>query len=107
MTASATNKYNINADVTSSSITTTKEKTEETFCDLLFNFMESDGTILDKTEIENVRKFIIDQEFESDTIKDDFDVNFDDQQPQSNFHQEFNGKDSFGSIREFMNKYKS
>ena len=103
ITPITSNKYNINIDI--SKTTTTKEG-NKTFCDLLFNFMENDGN---KIQIDKIRKFIIDNEYESDSIKEDFDFNiyFGDPQSQSNLYTEFNDNDAFGSMTRFMNKYKS
>ena len=66
-----------------------------------------DKHILDKKEIDKVKQFMIDEAFESDTIKDD--INIYAKHNQSNFYIKFRGKKDFNlflSMKHFLTHYK-
>ena len=102
------NKYMINTGITQET-EVVANKDDVTFCDSMFNFMQNDKNILDKTQIENIRRFIIDNDYDSDSIRDDFEgIYFHHQtHSQSNFVAEFEQNESFDSVRQFLRKYKS
>ena len=80
---------------------------DETFCDRMFDFMSKDKNILDKTEIDKVKKFMIEEQFESDTIKEDVDIYGN--HNQSNFYMKFRGNTDlklFLSMKQFLTHYK-
>ena len=82
------------------------EKDKITFCDKIFNFMLADKNILDKSQIEKIRKFMIEEEFESDTIKSDISIYGN--RHQSNFYVEFSDHDNlklYLSIKRFLTQY--
>ena len=62
------NKYNRNIDISKSSETTTNG---QTFCDSLLEFICKDDKI-ERSNIEQMIRYMIDEQFESDTIIDDF-----------------------------------
>ena len=69
----------------------------------MFSFMAKDKNIRDKKIIEKVHNFIIEEEFESDTMIDDINIyNF----FQSNFYHKFGGDlKIYDSINIFMTQY--
>ena len=83
-----------------------KGKHDKTFCDFLFVYMAEDKHILDKTEIQKVKQFIILEEYDTDSIILDIDIYK--YQKQSNFSIKFkedNDLNLFFAMKRFLDQY--